>query len=226
MSRRSTRPHYRDISSSAHRPVAGGGRRLELQSVVTDASRAIVVQRRQRRCRLRRLLRARPRRRYSDTKAAAIAATAASREVSFSRDNHEQLHISVYMAFLAAVLVVGAYLEITCWRIIGKRSALRMRREYLKAVLRQEIGFFDTEVSTGEVMHSISGDVAQIQEVMGEKVAHTQILPQIHTMLKAATAPSPLNSGRRSTTATAPPHPPAGERRGRERIKRVDREKG
>jgi hypothetical protein len=43
MSRRSTRPHYRDISSSAHRPVAGGGRRLELQSVVTDASRAIVV---------------------------------------------------------------------------------------------------------------------------------------------------------------------------------------
>uniref|UniRef100_A0A0E0RFS1 ABC transmembrane type-1 domain-containing protein n=2 Tax=Oryza TaxID=4527 RepID=A0A0E0RFS1_ORYRU len=107
------------------------------------------------------------------------------------------------MAFLAA--------EITCWRIIGKRSALRMRREYLKAVLRQEIGFFDTEVSTGEVMHSISGDVAQIQEVMGEKVA---------------TAPSPLNSGRRSTTATAPPHPPAGERRGRERIKRVDREKG
>ncbi|KAF2937623.1 hypothetical protein DAI22_03g063500 [Oryza sativa Japonica Group] len=45
-----------------------------------------------------------------------------------------------------------------------------MRREYLKAVLRQEIGFFDTEVSTGEVMHSISGDVAQIQEVMGEKI--------------------------------------------------------
>ncbi|KAF2937624.1 hypothetical protein DAI22_03g063500 [Oryza sativa Japonica Group] len=74
------------------------------------------------------------------------------------------------MAFLAAVVVVGAYLEITCWRIIGERSALRMRREYLKAVLRQEIGFFDTEVSTGEVMHSISGDVAQIQEVMGEKI--------------------------------------------------------
>lgn len=45
-----------------------------------------------------------------------------------------------------------------------------MRREYLKAVLRQEIGFFDTEVTTGEVMQSISSDVAQIQEVMGEKV--------------------------------------------------------
>jgi ATP-binding cassette subfamily B (MDR/TAP) protein 1 len=77
--------------------------------------------------------------------------------------------------------------EITCWRIIGERSALRMRREYLKAVLRQEIGFFDTEVSTGEVMHSISGDVAQIQEVMGEKVERThKIYPQTH-MFKADT---------------------------------------
>jgi ATP-binding cassette subfamily B (MDR/TAP) protein 1 len=98
------------------------------------------------------------------------------------------------MVFLAAVVVIGAYLgkhavlvfpfqvsthvldklcehaEITCWRIIGERSALRIRREYLKAVLRQEIGFFDTEVSTGEVMQSISSDVAQIQDVMGEKV--------------------------------------------------------
>ncbi|XP_062227317.1 ABC transporter B family member 19-like [Phragmites australis] len=79
--------------------------------------------------------------------------------------------ISLYMVILAAVVVIGAYLEITCWRIIGERSALKMRREYLKAVLRQEIGFFDTEVSTGEVMQSISSDVAQVQEAMGEKMA-------------------------------------------------------
>ncbi|EEE62861.1 hypothetical protein OsJ_17664 [Oryza sativa Japonica Group] len=141
MSRRSTRPHYRDISSSAHRPVAGGGRRLELQSVVTDASRAIVV--------------------VPNTTPPSPATTTASLPTPPSTPRTATTPISVYMAFLAA--------EITCWRIIGKRSALRMRREYLKAVLRQEIGFFDTEVSTGEVMHSISGDVAQIQEVMGEK---------------------------------------------------------
>jgi ABC-type multidrug transport system fused ATPase/permease subunit len=63
-----------------------------------------------------------------------------------------------------------------CWRIVGERSALRVRREYLKAVLRQEIGFFDTEVSTGEVMQSISSDVAQIQEVMGEKVQNNSMI--------------------------------------------------
>lgn len=53
---------------------------------------------------------------------------------------------------------------------MGERSAQRMRREYLRAVLRQDISFFDTEVAAGDIMHGISSDVAQIQEVMGEKV--------------------------------------------------------
>ncbi|XP_039818449.1 ABC transporter B family member 19-like [Panicum virgatum] len=290
LSTRSSRRTYRDRSSVARQPRAGGGKRLELQSVVTDASRAIVVA---------------PNTSFasnddivSSTTAVRTAAgldsgdkamvkhsgtynNAMSREVSFSRDNHDKLYvpprrdapsfgydvsvasyshsqryddgggysydgeddgdceievrigkpvsisglfkystpldilllvlgcvgatinggslpwysylfgnfinkvvntdkaqmmtdvkqISFYMVFLAAVVVIGAYLEITCWRIIGERSALRIRREYLKGVLRQKIGFFDTEVSTGEVMQSISSDVAQIQDVMGEKMA-------------------------------------------------------
>lgn len=62
--------------------------------------------------------------------------------------------------------------EITCWRMVGERSAQRIRREYLQAVLRQDISFFDTETSAGDIMHGISSDVAQIQEVMGEKVCY------------------------------------------------------
>ncbi|KAJ8774126.1 hypothetical protein K2173_009557 [Erythroxylum novogranatense] len=80
--------------------------------------------------------------------------------------------ICLMMIGLSAIVVVGAYLEITCWRLVGDRSAHRIRTKYLRAVLRQEIGFFDTAVSTGDIMHGISSDVAQIQEVMGEKIAH------------------------------------------------------
>nr|GMC75949.1 ABC transporter B family member 19-like [Ipomoea batatas] len=76
------------------------------------------------------------------------------------------------MTGLAAVVVVGAYLEITCWRIVGERSVYRIRTKYLRAVLRQDIGYFDTEMNTADIMHGISSDVAQIQEVMGEKMAH------------------------------------------------------
>ncbi|KAM5579612.1 ABC transporter B family member 19-like [Rosa sericea] len=80
--------------------------------------------------------------------------------------------ICLLMTGLAAIVVVGAYMEITCWRIVGERSAQRIRREYLKAVLRQDISFFDTEIAAGDIMHGISSDVAAIQEVMGEKMAH------------------------------------------------------
>lgn len=66
--------------------------------------------------------------------------------------------------------VIYVRVEITCWRMVGERSAQRIRTAYLGAILRQDIGFFDTDVSTSHLMHGISSDVAQIQEVMGEKV--------------------------------------------------------
>ncbi|KAG7025911.1 ABC transporter B family member 19, partial [Cucurbita argyrosperma subsp. argyrosperma] len=85
--------------------------------------------------------------------------------------------ICLFMTGLAAIVVVGAYLaviltEITCWRLVGDRSAERIRTKYLRAILRQDISFFDMKISTGDIMHGISSDVAQIQEVMGEKMAH------------------------------------------------------
>ncbi|XP_054780989.1 ABC transporter B family member 19-like [Prosopis cineraria] len=80
--------------------------------------------------------------------------------------------ICMYMTALLAVVMLGAYMEITCWRLVGERSAQRIRREYLRAVLRQDISFFDTEISTADIMHGIASDVAQIQEVMGDKMAH------------------------------------------------------
>ncbi|XP_062087878.1 ABC transporter B family member 19-like [Humulus lupulus] len=82
------------------------------------------------------------------------------------------LRICLFMMGLAALVAVGAFLEITCWRLVGERSAQRIRKKYLTAVLRQDVTFFDTQISTGDIMHGISSDVAQIQEVMGEKMAH------------------------------------------------------
>ncbi|GFZ11657.1 ABC transporter family protein [Actinidia rufa] len=93
-----------------------------------------------------------------------------------STDKNEMMKevdkICLVMTGLAAIVMVGAYMEITCWKMVGERSAHRIRTEYLRAVLRQDVGFFDTRVSTGDIMHGISSDVAQIQEVMGEKMAH------------------------------------------------------
>ncbi|EEF33196.1 ABC transporter B family member 19 [Ricinus communis] len=107
-------------------------------------------------------------------------------KIAKGTDNNTQMmkdveKICLEMTVLAAIVVVGAYLEITCWRLVGERSAHRIRTMYLRAVLRQDISFYDTEVSTGDVMHGISSDVAQIQEVMGEKMAH--FVHQIFTFI-------------------------------------------
>ncbi|PIN13831.1 Multidrug/pheromone exporter, ABC superfamily [Handroanthus impetiginosus] len=65
---------------------------------------------------------------------------------------------------------IGAIAKVCCWTLSGERQSSRIRTMYLNALLRQEIAFFDTETSTGEVMSSISEDTILIREAMGEKV--------------------------------------------------------
>ena len=47
-----------------------------------------------------------------------------------------------------------------------------MRQRYLKAVLRQDVGYFDLHVtSTSDVITSVSSDSLVIQDVLSEKVS-------------------------------------------------------
>ena len=58
-----------------------------------------------------------------------------------------------------------------CWTRTAERQASRMRARYLKAVLRQDVGYFDLHVtSTAEVITSVSSDSLVIQDVISEKV--------------------------------------------------------
>lgn len=54
--------------------------------------------------------------------------------------------------------------------VTGERQATRIRSLYLKTILRQDIAFFDTETSTGEIIGRMSGDTILIQDALGEKV--------------------------------------------------------
>ena len=54
--------------------------------------------------------------------------------------------------------------------ITGERQAARIRGLYLEAVLRQDIAFFDKELTTGQLVQRMSGDTILIQDAIGEKV--------------------------------------------------------
>lgn len=73
----------------------------------------------------------------------------------------------VYLAIGAGI---ASILQMSCWMVTGERQATRIRGLYLKTILRQDISFFDTQTTTGEVIGRMSGDTVLIQEAMGEKV--------------------------------------------------------
>ncbi|XP_023743757.1 ABC transporter B family member 15 [Lactuca sativa] len=76
-----------------------------------------------------------------------------------------------YLCFLAIGKFIACFLEGYCWARTAERQASRLRSDYLKAVLRQEVAYFDLNVtSTAEIITSVSSDSLVIQEVISEKV--------------------------------------------------------
>ncbi|XP_057550281.1 ABC transporter B family member 11-like isoform X2 [Amaranthus tricolor] len=83
---------------------------------------------------------------------------------------HVVSKVSLKFAYLAVGTAIVAFLQVACWMITGERQAARMRNLYLKTILRQDIAFFDKEITTGEVIGRMSGDTVLIQDALGEKV--------------------------------------------------------
>ncbi|XP_022740291.1 ABC transporter B family member 15-like [Durio zibethinus] len=84
---------------------------------------------------------------------------------------HNIRQVALFLILTACGGWVGSFLEGYCWTRTGERQATRMRTRYLKAVLRQDVGYFDLNVtSTAEVVTSVSNDSLIIQEVISEKV--------------------------------------------------------
>ncbi|PWA56629.1 ABC transporter family protein [Artemisia annua] len=75
------------------------------------------------------------------------------------------------LCYMAIGIWVACFLEGYCWARTAERQASRLRSTYLKAVLRQEVAYFDLNVtSTAEIITSVSSDSLVIQEVISEKV--------------------------------------------------------
>ncbi|KAH9614600.1 hypothetical protein KSS87_020848 [Heliosperma pusillum] len=84
---------------------------------------------------------------------------------------HQVSKVSLRFLYLAIYTGIACFLQVTCWMITGERQAARIRGLYLQTILRQDVTFFDTETTTGEVIGRMSGDTVLIQDAMGEKVA-------------------------------------------------------
>ncbi|XP_023549973.1 ABC transporter B family member 15-like [Cucurbita pepo subsp. pepo] len=92
-----------------------------------------------------------------------------------SHNMHLFLHTiyrnAAILLYVACGAFVVSFLEGYCWTRTGERQTARMRARYLKAVLRQDVGYFDMHVTgTSEVIASVSSDTLVIQDVLSEKI--------------------------------------------------------
>ncbi|KAJ4827047.1 ATP-binding cassette, sub-B (MDR TAP), member 4 [Turnera subulata] len=94
---------------------------------------------------------------------------------AFGQNNSQKLldkvtKVCLNLVYSAVGSGIASSFQVGCWMITGERQATTIRSLYLKTILRQDIAYFDTETTTGEVIGRMSGDTVLIQEAMGEKV--------------------------------------------------------
>ncbi|KAI4321911.1 hypothetical protein MLD38_035238 [Melastoma candidum] len=81
---------------------------------------------------------------------------------------------SLRLLYVAIAVGLSAFVEGLCWARTAERQTSRMRMTYLKSVLRQEVGFFDTQEAgsstTYKVISTISADANTIQVAICEKI--------------------------------------------------------
>ncbi|KAJ1267301.1 hypothetical protein BS78_07G045700 [Paspalum vaginatum] len=85
---------------------------------------------------------------------------------------HELSKLIPYMWTLAIVTLPGGMIETACWMYTSQRQMARMRMAYLRSVLSQDIGAFDTDLTTANIIAGATNHMSVIQDAIGEKMGH------------------------------------------------------
>ncbi|KAJ3296002.1 ATP-binding cassette, sub-B (MDR TAP), member 4, partial [Blyttiomyces sp. JEL0837] len=75
----------------------------------------------------------------------------------------------IYLVVIGSTVTVASYFQLALWMWTGERQTKRIREEYLAAVLRQDVAWFDRN-QTGDVTTRMTSDVITIQDGISEKV--------------------------------------------------------
>ncbi|KAH8815620.1 leptomycin B resistance protein pmd1 [Xylogone sp. PMI_703] len=95
-----------------------------------------------------------------------------SGEISRSYFNHQLRTYALYFVYLGIGSFFSVFIMIFGLSYTGERITQKIRESYLKAILRQNIAFFD-QLGSGEVATRISADMNLIQDGISQKVGLT-----------------------------------------------------
>ncbi|GFH10682.1 ATP-binding cassette, subfamily B(MDR/TAP), member 1, partial [Haematococcus lacustris] len=64
------------------------------------------------------------------------------------------------------------YLEVAMFVLSANRQTNRLRSQYLQAVLRQDVAFFDTTATTGGLLQGLNEDSLAFQAAISDKASN------------------------------------------------------
>uniref|UniRef100_A0A915IPL2 Multidrug resistance protein 1 n=1 Tax=Romanomermis culicivorax TaxID=13658 RepID=A0A915IPL2_ROMCU len=97
--------------------------------------------------------------------------------ISLEEFHANLIQYSLQYTYLGLAIMVCAYLQFACWSVCCERQVYRLRKEFFKSILRQEISWFD-EHQSGELTTKLSeycsesdhfSDLERIKEGIGDK---------------------------------------------------------
>ncbi|PUZ50132.1 hypothetical protein GQ55_6G035600 [Panicum hallii var. hallii] len=85
---------------------------------------------------------------------------------------HALYKVVPYVWYMAAATLPAGMVEISCWIYSSERQLARMRLAFLRSVLNQEVGAFDTGLTTATIITGVTNHMSVIQDAIGEKLGH------------------------------------------------------
>lgn len=75
----------------------------------------------------------------------------------------------IRMCIVSAITFSCSFISMVCWTTSGENQTKRIRELYFKAILRQEVAYFD-KTDTGVLTTRMTANISQIQEGLSDKV--------------------------------------------------------
>uniref|UniRef100_A0A0N4WT08 ABC transmembrane type-1 domain-containing protein n=1 Tax=Haemonchus placei TaxID=6290 RepID=A0A0N4WT08_HAEPC len=76
----------------------------------------------------------------------------------------------LYYLGLGFAMFATSYIQIVCWETFAERITHKLRKIYLKAILRQQISWFDIQ-QTGNLTARLTDDLERVREGLGDKLS-------------------------------------------------------
>ncbi|XP_045177444.2 ATP-dependent translocase ABCB1-like isoform X2 [Mercenaria mercenaria] len=96
----------------------------------------------------------------------------------FDEFNSDMTKYSLYYIYIGAAVFVASYIQVACWTVACERQVHRIRKQFFRAILRQEIAWFDVHQS-GELTTRLADDLERVREGLGDKFSYAiQFLAQ------------------------------------------------